>query len=160
MEGDIMKKFMMSCFVALVAVVFAGCCTGSVDCKSKCAGKKACVKKADCKKPCAKAKKCPFLGKWEFFVNVDGKLEPLPVSPQPQLELCAKGVMRFHYAKNDQPAVMEGKWKVADGNLVISDIAQKNVQKYILKKDGTAEFTVGKNDRMPENTKVVIRKVK
>ena len=156
-----MKKFVLSFMLVLLTVVIGGCCSDAMCSKGqKCDKSQICTKNQKCSQPCAKAKKCPFLGKWEFFVEMDGKLSPLPVSPQPQLELCARGLMRFHYAKNDQPAVLEGKWKVADGCLVISDAGQKNIQKYVLQKDGSAEYTVGKNDRLPENTRVVIRKIK
>ena len=110
--------------------------------------------------PCAKAKKCPFAGKWEFFVSQNGKLTALPVDHSPKLELCKKGVVKFHYTKDGKAAVVEGKWKVADGKLVISDASGKSVQYYTIQKDGSAEFIVGRNDRLPENTRIIIRKIK
>ena len=151
-----MKKFMMMMAAVSMVLVLAGCCTG------RCPGKSGkCPKQTKCTMPCAKkGKKCPFIGKWEFFVEQNGKLTALPVSPQPQLELCPKGVMRFHYAKNDKPAVLEGKWKVDNGALVISNVEQNNVQRYILQKDNSAVYTVGANDQLPQNTRVVIKKVK
>lgn len=168
-----MKSFMMSIFAALLVVTVSGCCTGSgcpkagengKVCKKSCPkaekGKKNCPNAKKCTRPCAKAAKCPFIGEWEFFINQNGKLAPLPVGHSPKLELCKKGVVRFHYVKDGKQAVVEGKWKIADKKLVISDAAGKNNQYYTLKKDGSAEFSVGKNDRLPENTKVVIRKIK
>ena len=141
-----MKIFMMM-FLAAVAMVLSGCCAG------KCP-------ESRCSRPCARQEKCPFAGKWEFFVEQNGKLIALPVSPQPQLELCPKGVMRFHYAKADKPAVMEGKWKIDGNALVISNKESSNVQRYILQPDNSAVYTVGENDKLPKNTKVVIKKVK
>ncbi len=150
-----MKKFMMVLTVVTAVLALTGCCTGSCP-----AANKKCPKQAKCTMPCAKNKKCPFLGKWEFFVEQNGKLEALPVAPQPQLELCAKGVMRFHYAKNDKAAILEGRWKVDNGALVISNVEGSNVQRYILQPDKTAVYTVGANDQLPQNTRVVIKKVK
>lgn len=158
-----MKSFMMSIMAALLVFAVSGCCsTGScpnAKAAEKC-GEKACPAAKKCTMPCAKAKKCPFMGKWEFFVSQNGKLTALPVDHSPKLELCKKGVVKFHYEKDGKAAVVEGKWKVADGKLVISDASGKSNQYYTIQKDGSAEFTVGKNDRLPENTKVIIRKIK
>ena len=149
-----MKKMILS--VAMGALVFAGCAT-----VENAGTGKICPRKAKCTRTCAKAKaKCPFVGKWEFFVEQDNKLVALPVAPQPQLELCPKGVMRFHYAKEGKKAVLEGKWKVKDNVLTISNLDASNVQRYTLTSYDTAVFVVGANDRLPENTKVVISKVK
>ena len=182
-----MKSFMMSIFAALLVVAVSGCCTGSgypkakesgkvckkscpkakesgKVCKKSCPkaekGKKNCPNAKKCTRPCAKAAKCPFVGKWEIFVSKNGQLAKLPVDHSPKLELCKKGVLRFHFVKDGKQAVVEGKWKIAGKKLVISDAAGKNNQYYTLKDDGSAEFVVGKNDRLPENTKVVIRKIK
>ena len=156
-----MKSFMMSIVASLLILTVSGCCSNGSCLKNKEAeAKKACPNAKKCTKPCKKAKKCPFTGKWEFFVSQDGKLTALPVDHSPKLELCKKGVVKFHYVKDGKETVVEGKWKVADGRLVISDASGKYTQYYTLKKDGSAEFIIGKNDRLPENTKVVIRKVK
>ena len=158
-----MKSFMMSIMAALLVFAVSGCCS-TVSCPKakeaeKCC-KKACPAAKKCTMPCAKAKKCPFMGKWEFFVSQNGKLTALPVDHSPKLELCKKGVVKFHYEKDGKAAVVEGKWKVADGKLVISDASGKSNQYYTIQKDGSAEYVVGKNDRLPENTKVIIRKIK
>jgi hypothetical protein len=158
-----MKSFMMSIMAALLVFAVSGCCSTGSCTKAKAAEKcckKACPVAKKCTMPCAKAKKCPFTGKWEFFVSQNGKLTALPVDHSPKLELCKKGVVRFHYVKDGKAAVVQGKWKVADGKLVISDAAGKSNQYDTIQKDGSAEFSVGKNDRLPENTKVIIRKVK
>ena len=163
-----MKKFMMSVFAALTAVAITGCCTNAESCKKACPkaekqcpkAKAACTKAEKCTMPCAKAKKCPFTGKWEFAISQNGKLSALPVDHIPTLELCKKGVMKFHYVKDGKAVVLEGRWKAAKGKLVISDINGKNTQVYILNKDGSAEFTVGVDDRLPVETKVIIRKKK
>ena len=147
-----MKSLIMGIVTALLVVTVSGCCS-----KGSCPE----AKKAEkCTMPCKKAKKCPFTGTWEFFISRDGKLTALPVDHSPKLELCKKGVVKFHYVKEGKEAVVDGKWKVADGRLVISDASGKYTQYYTIKKDGSAEFIVGKNDRLPENTTVVIRKVK
>ena len=165
-----MKIFMMSIMASLLVFAVSGCCSaGSCQkaeksCKKACPkaekSKKNCPNDKKCTMPCAKAKKCPFMGKWEFFISQNGKLTALPVDHSPKLELCKKGVVKFHYEKDGKSAVVEGKWKVADGKLVISDAAGKSNQYYTIQKDGSAEYVVGKNDRLPENTKVIIRKVK
>ena len=158
-----MKSFLMSIFASVLVVAVSGCCsTGScpkAEKADKCC-KKDCPKAKKCTMPCAKAKKCPFMGKWEFFVSQDGKLTALPVDHSPVLELCKKGVVKFHYTKDGKAIVVEGKWKAADGKLVISDASGKSKQYYMIQKDGSAEFIVGKNDRLPENTRIVIRKLK
>ena len=149
-----MKKLIVS--VAMGALVFAGCAT-----VEKVENDKKCAKKAACTRPCAVEKaKCPFLGKWEFFVEQDDKLVALPVSSQPVLELCKDGVMRFCYTKAGKRAVLEGRWQVEDDVLVICNNDATNVQCYILKAQDTAVYRVGANDRLPENTKVILRKVK
>ena len=149
-----MKKMILS--IAMGVLVFAGCAT-----VKNCGTGKTCPQKAECSRACAKARaKCPFVGKWEIFVDQNNKLVALPVDPQPQLELCPKGVMRFHYAQEGKNAVLEGKWKVKDNVLTISNLDASNVQHYTLTSNDTAVFVVGANDRLPENTKVVIRKVK
>ena len=150
-----MKKFMMLFSLVSAMLILSGCCTGQCP-----AANQKCRKQQKCTMPCAKNKKCPFLGRWEFFVEQNGKLEALPVAPQPQLELCAKGVMRFYYAKNDKITVLEGRWKVDNGALVISNTEGSNVQRYILQPDKSAVYTVGENDNLPKNSKVVIKKVK
>lgn len=168
-----MKSLLMSIFASVLVVTVSGCCsTGSCPkaekadkcCKKVCPkaekSKKDCPKAKKCTMPCAKAKKCPFMGKWEFFVDQNGKLTALPIDHSPKLELCKKGVVKFHYAKDGKKAMVQGKWKVADGKLVISDASGKSVQYYTIQKDGSAEFIVGKNDRLPENTRIIIRKIK
>ena len=158
-----MKSFLMSFFASVLVVAVSGCCSsGSCPKAEKAAecSKKVCPKAEKSKKNCPKAKKCPFMGKWEFFVNQNGKLTALPLDHSPKLELCKKGVVKFHYTKDGQAVVVEGKWKVADGKLLISDASGKSVQYYTIQKDGSAEFVVGKNDRLPENTRIIIRKIK
>ena len=157
-----MKSFIMGIVTALLVVTVSGCCSKGACPKGKEAEacKKACPKAEKCTMPCKKAKKCPFTGTWEFFISRDGKLTALPVDHSPKLELCKKGAVKFHYVKEGKEVVVEGKWKVADGRLVISDASGKYTQYYTIKRDGSAEFIVGKNDRLPENTTVVIRKVK
>ena len=172
-----MKKFMMSVFAAVAAVAITGCCSDSACSKAEKSCPKAekqcpkakkscpkaekqCPKAKKCTMTCAKAKKCPFLGKWEFAISQNGKLSALPVDHVPTLELCKKGVMKFHYVKDGKAAVLEGKWKVAKGKLIVSDVSGKNTQAYTLNKDGSAEFTVGADDRLPADTKVIIRKKK
>ena len=137
-----------------VVLTFAGCCT------QKCSAKgEACPKQKKCDMPCAKKnKKCPFVGKWNFFVEQEGKLVALPLDPAPHLELCPKGVMRFHHTRDGKAAVLEGRWSVSKGALVISNVSKSNVQRYILQADGAAVYTVGDNDKLPKNTRVVIKK--
>lgn len=150
-----MKKFIMLSAVVFMTAMLAGCCCSKQECPS---GKK-CTKHVKCDRPCAQKKNtkaCPFLGKWEFFVVKGDKLEALPVSPQPYMEFCKGGILRFHYSKKDKPMVVEGRWKVENGVIVVSDKSGKRVQRYTITADGSAEFTVGKNDRLPANTKVVI----
>ena len=147
-----MKKFMLLLIAVFsVAVLSGGCCSAE-----KCNASKKCAKTVKCDRPCAKSKKgCPFLGKWEFFVVKGDKLEALPVSPQPYMEFCKGGLLRFHFSKDGKAQVVEGRWKVAGNKIVVSDKSGKNVQYYTITEDG-AEYTVGKGDRLPENTKVVI----
>ena len=143
-----MKKFVVSIFVLAALFVVAGCC---------CKADKKCARPAGCTAPCAKVQgKCPILGTWEFFIVSGDKMNALPVSPQPVMELCKGGVLKFRYAKDNKPVVVEGRWKVADGKLVISSKDGKQTMIYTITGDGTAETVIGKNDRLPENTKVVI----
>ena len=148
-----MKKFMLLLIAVFSVVVLSGCCCGK-----KCAAERKCAKSARCDRPCAKNKNkkgCPLLGKWEFFVAKGDKLEALPVSPQPYMEFCKGGKLLFHYSKDGKPQVIEGRWKVANGKITVSDMSGKNVQHYTINGD-SAELTIGKGDRLPENTKVVI----
>lgn len=163
-----MKKFIMSVFAALTAVAITGCCTNAAACKKACPkaekqcpkAKAACPKAEKCTKPCAKGKKCHWLGKWEFAVIRNGKAVALPVDHSPTLEICKKGVMKFHYVKEGKPVVVEGKWKAEPAQLTLSDISGKNTQVYTLNNDGSASFTIVENDRLPAGTKVIIRKKK
>ena len=152
-----MKKMLLSSAALLTLLIVTGCFCTKNACKSE---KKCSAPPRKCALPCAKAEKCPLLGSWEFFVDNNGKLEALPVSPQPRMELCANGVLRFHYAKNDQPLTVDGKWSVKNGKIIISDKSGKQTQSYTILKDGTAEFTVGPGDNLPANTRVIIRKIK
>ena len=152
--GFEMKKFMMLTAVLTAVLTLAGCCTKNCPAKGE-----SCPKQKKCDMPCAKkSKKCPFVGKWNFFVEQEGKLVALPLDPAPQLELCPKGVMRFHYTRDGKAAILEGRWCVRKGALVISNVSGSNVQSYVLQADKSAVYTVGKNDKLPENTKVVIKK--
>lgn len=153
-----MKKIMMLTAVLTAVLTLTGCCTKTCPAKGE-----SCPKQKKCDMPCArktagKGKKCPFVGKWNFFVEQEGKLVALPLDPAPQLELCPKGVMRFHYTRDGKAAVLEGRWSVRKGALVISNVSASNVQRYILQADKSAVYTVGDNDKLPKNTKVVIKK--
>ena len=152
-----MKKFMLLLIAVFSVAALSGCCSGK-----KCAAESKCAKSAKCDRPCAgnKGKKaCPFLGKWEFFVVKGDKLEALPVAPQPYMEFCKGGKLLFHYSKDGKAMVVEGRWNVKNGKIAVSDKSGKKVQYYTITEDG-AELTIGKGDRLPENTKVVICKKK
>ena len=150
----IMKNLIMS--AAAVVLLGAGCAVvepvedvqlfpGTAQCTPVCAADKA---------------GCPFLGKWEFLVEQNGQLVALPVENQPQMELCADGVMRFHYVKDGKSSTLEGRWQIDDGVLAIFNKDVSNIQCYVLQPDNTGVYYVGANDRLPQNTKVVIRKIR
>ena len=66
--GFEMKKFMMLTAVLTAVLTLAGCCTKTCPAKGE-----SCPKQKKCDMPCArkiagKGKKCPFVGKWNFFV--------------------------------------------------------------------------------------------
>ena len=169
-----MKKFVLSIFAAFTVFALTGCCTGTAACRKtdaacpkadtktcpKAKKAKACPKAKKCTMPCAKAEKCPFLGKWKFSILKDGKPVFPPSEHAPYFELCKKGVTKFHFVKDGKPVVVEGKWKVADGKLIISDAAGKRSHAYTINNDGTASIIVGKGKRLPENSKIVICKEK
>ena len=130
-----MKKFMLLLIAVFsVAVLSGGCCSAE-----KCNASKKCAKTVKCDRPCAKSKKgCPFLGKWEFFVVKGDKLEALPVSPQPYMEFCKGGLLRFHFSKDGKAQVIEGRWKVAGDKIdeIIAEPvggAQRNHKETILR---------------------------
>jgi len=141
--------------IAVAAVLslslLTGCCAVK-NCDSKCDK----AEKGGCQKKFSKA---DFAGRWLIYVRKDGKLEGLPVKPQPEIELKACGKMIFHYAKDDKPATAEGVWTLDGNNITLGSAADSSVQrKIVVINDKELEMIIGDGDALPAGTRLLLMK--
>ena len=166
-EDKAMKKLSVFMLALALCVVMSGCCCGKS--KAACDKTKECPKTKKCVKtgktcprdkncPKAKSKKCEFAGMWNIYVLKGDKLEGLPVSPQPRMELFACGKMTFHYAKDGKAMSADGKWQKVGNNIVISSMDGKRTQKFTINAADELQLIVGKGDAVPEKTTLILKK--